>query len=594
MRRMNCAWRAVLVVAVAGLGACSPEGPAPSELDGDRLYEEARKAATSRPVLQEFVPLQVGPSVNDGLVQPWIAKRAELDPDWSTRVGVHDYDARLTRFDDASWDARVLLARQTLAAARDWPGGLVGDGHGGTQVSQAHASDSADLSLFTNALRADVHEYDRHDARTDTPSLPLGAIAAVNDLLIQDFAPQSKRAMLAVLRLQQVPEVLDDARAHLSHPPRLWTEMAIAETDGAMAFLDGVPELAGPTPGLADAIGMARAALTDYRGFLEREVLPRSDGSFAVGRAEFEWRLHNVYLLDLDADELLAIGQEQFEKTLAMLEETARTIDPSRDWQALLAEMQEQHPTSAELLDTYRGEVARTRQFLIDHDIVGIPEEQLQIRETPAFLRTTLPFAAYDAPAPLDPSRLGTFYVTPDPEAHILADIPNTVWHEAYPGHHLQLVYAKDNPSLVRRLNDSPLLSEGWGFYCEELASEAGYYDDPRERLMQLNWRLQRAARVILDVSIHVFSMGYEPAVDFLVRRVGLARGAAEASVNAYTRRPAYFSSYLLGMLEIVRLREECRSRLGARFSLREFHERLLRCGNVPPALVEQALVDWN
>jgi uncharacterized protein (DUF885 family) len=591
MRRMNSARWALLVSVPAVLAGCSREAgtsEVSAELDGDRLYADAARAARERNELaqQRLEELNVsrraqGVKQLNERVQAWVDRRAELDPDWATRVGVHDYDDRLTRLNDASWEARRLLAWQELDAVPQGP-------------PYFSVESPADVRLFQSLLAAELHEYDRHDARTDTPSLPLDGIAAVNDLLIGDFAPQSQRAMLAVLRLQQLPEVLDEARAHLGRPPKLWTEMAIRETDGALAFLDGVPERAGPTPGLADAIALARAALSGYRGWLQQELLPRSDGQFAVGRAEFEWRLHNVYLLDLDADELLAIGEDQFEKTLAMLEQTARTIDPSRDWQALLGEMMEQHPTSAELLDTYRGEVARARQFLIDHDIVGIPDEQLQIRETPAFLRTTVPFAAYDAPAPLDPSRLGTFYVTPDPAAHILADIPNTVWHEAYPGHHLQLVYAKDNPSLVRRLNDSPLLSEGWGFYCEELASEAGYYDDPRERLMQLNWRLQRAARVILDVSIHVFCMGYEPAVDFLVRRVGLARGAAEASVNAYTRRPAYFSSYLLGMLEIVRLREECRSRLGARFSLREFHERLLRCGNVPPALVEQALVDWN
>jgi uncharacterized protein (DUF885 family) len=225
---------------------------------------------------------------------------------------------------------------------------------------------------------------------------------------------------------------------------------------------------------------------------------------------------------------------------------------------------------------------------------VGIPDETLQIRETPAFMRTTVPFAAYDAPAPLDASRLGNFFVTPDPQAHILADIPGTTWHEAYPGHHLQFVYAKDNPSLVRRLNESPLLSEGWGFYCEELAHETGYYDDPRERLMQLDWRLQRAARVILDTSIHAFGMPYEEAVAFLTDQVGLARSTAEASVNAYTQQPTYFSSYMLGMLEIVRIRKACRARLGERFSLREFHERLLRCGNVPPAQVEAALAEWR
>jgi uncharacterized protein (DUF885 family) len=322
-------------------------------------------------------------------------------------------------------------------------------------------------------------------------------------------------------------------------------------------------------------------------------VLPRSDGDIALGRAEFDWLLHESFLLgpDSDADTLLAMGQEQFDLTLRLLEETAREIAPGRDWRELLAGMMEQHPSPEALMDSYRDEVARSRQFLLDQRIVGIPPEQLQIRQTPEFMRSAVPFAAYESPAPLDASRLGTFFVSPPPEAHILSDIPGTTWHEAYPGHHLQLVYAKDNPSLVRRLNESPLLSEGWGFYCEELGHETGYYDDPRERLMQLNWRLQRAARVILDVSVHTQGMPWAQAVDFLVRAVGMNRAQAEGSVNAYTRQPTYFSSYMLGMLEIQRLREECRARLGERFTLEEFHERLLRVGNVPPALVEAELL---
>ena len=575
---MNHLLRAALVLTAAvAPGACTDRAGQATPPDEGRTSPTA--AAAPRPV-RALQPILV-PSL-DQVVRLWIAERARLDPFWATRAGVHDHDDRLTRFDDPSWLERERLARRTLAdveglLARDLP-----------------APEATDVRLLHSQLLTEVHEFERHDARRESPGMPLSAIAAVNDLLVRDFAPPAQRAFLAVARLRELPAVVADARAALGRPPRLWTEMAIEELDGAQQFLDSVTELAGPTPGLADALAGARAALVDYRTWLQAEVLPRSDGSYAIGRAEFDWRLRHAHLLDLDADRLLALGREQFELTLRMLEHTAQAIDPERDWQEQLAEMMEQHPTAEGLLDAYRSEAARARAWLVDQDIVGLPQESLQIRETPAFMRTTIPFAAYDSPAPLDASRLGTFWVTPDPQAHILSDIPGTTWHEAYPGHHTQLVYAKDNPSLVRRLNESPLLSEGWGLYCEELAHETGYYDDPRERLMQLNWRLQRAARVILDTSIHAFGMSHAEAVDFLVQRVGLSRPTAVASVNAYTQQPTYFSTYLLGMLEIVRLRDACRARLGTQFTLREFHERLLRCGNIPPALIEAELAEWR
>ena len=239
---------------------------------------------------------------------------------------------------------------------------------------------------------------------------------------------------------------------------------------------------------------------------------------------------------------------------------------------------------------------------------MAIPEwEKLEVVETPAFLRSSVPYAAYSRPGPLDASRIGHFYVTPVAKdaprevqerqlaAHNVYDIPGTVWHEAYPGHHLQFVYAKDLKSKVRKLNDSPLLSEGWGLYCEELAYETGYYTNDKERLMQLNWRLQRAARVVLDVSLHAGKMSYDDAVRFLVEKVRMNREQAIGSVTDYTKMPTYFPSYLLGMLEIVRIREGFRARLGARFTLREFHERFLAFGNVPPALIESELIqEWK
>jgi uncharacterized protein (DUF885 family) len=123
-----------------------------------------------------------------------------------------------------------------------------------------------------------------------------------------------------------------------------------------------------------------------------------------------------------------------------------------------------------------------------------------------------------------------------------------------------------------------------------QLTIVAGYYTDKRERLMQLNWRLQRAARIILDVGLHAGTLTYDDAVTFLVEKVKLNKPQAEGSVNAYTQSPTYFSTYLLGMLEIARIREGCRARLGSSFTLREFHERFLAFGNVPPALIEGEL----
>lgn len=497
----------------------------------------------------------------------YLNERADLDPDWATSVGLHRNDGRVTRYDDASWAARIAFVER-------WLGRIPGD--------------TLDARLWKADLLSQLHEYRRRDARTVRPDFAYGAVSVLHDMLVKDYAPKAERLANVNLRLAQIPAVVAELRAKLDRPPAHWTRMAIDDGKGVLEFLAGLKEV-DPAP-----LAAARAAYAAYVEFLEKELLPRSDGAFAVGRETYEFHLRTDHFLKHSADDLSRIGREEFDRTLRMLEEV------EKDWPALLERMKKEHPKPSELVAVYARECAKARAFMIDRALVTIPEwEKLEVIETPAFLRSTIPYAAYSKPGPLDAARTGHFYVTPGdtPEelaAHNVYDLPGTVWHEAYPGHHLQFVFAKDVTSKIRRLYDSPLLSEGWGLYCEELAYETGYFTDPRERLMQLNWRLQRAARVVLDVGLHVNGMSYDDAVAFLVDRVKLNREQAVSSVNAYTQSPTYFPAYLLGLLEIHRIRESCRARLGPRFTLKEFHDRFLAYGNVPPALIEELLADWR
>jgi hypothetical protein len=515
------------------------------------------------------MPQDISPDLA-ALYERYLAERAALDPEWATSVGIHDHDDRLTRYDDASHRARRALVEKYLALVPE---------------------ETLDGRLWKSDLRSQLYEFRRRDAREDSPGLALGAVSVVHEMLVKDYAPWEERRAAAERRLRELPERIEEARGRLRRPPRVWTLMAIEDGEGAVEFLRGLRELdAGVT-------ARAREAVERYVRFLREDLLGRSDGSFVLGREGYDFHLRNDHFLSFGVEELERIGRREFERTKAMLAE----LDAR--WPETLERMKREHPAAGELVETYRREVARARRFVVERGIVGIPDwERLEVAETPAFLRSAIPYAAYSRPGPLDRSRVGHFYVTPVPEGaspeeaaeqlagHNVYDIPGTVWHEAYPGHHLQFVYAKDVSSKVRRLNESPLLSEGWGLYCEELAHETGYFRDPRERLMQLNWRLQRAARVILDVGLHTGRMGTEDAVRFLIEEVRMNRAHAERSVNAYTAAPVYFSTYLVGMLEIVRIREACRARLGGRFSLKEFHERFLAFGNVPPALIEEEL----
>ena len=168
-------------------------------------------------------------------------------------------------------------------------------------------------------------------------------------------------------------------------------------------------------------------------------------------------------------------------------------------------------------------------------------------------------------------------------------DIVDTAVHEAYPGHHLQLSFAAKNTSKIRKAYDAAIFSEGWALYSEELMAELGYYT-PEERLMQLEWTLVRAARIVLDVGLHTKGMSFDEAVRFLTDKVHLEHELAVSEVKRYTMTPTQPLAYLTGRQAIFGLRERYKSREKEKFSLKRFHAELLTRGTIPPGLLAREL----
>jgi uncharacterized protein (DUF885 family) len=246
-----------------------------------------------------------------------------------------------------------------------------------------------------------------------------------------------------------------------------------------------------------------------------------------------------------------------------------------------------------------------SRRFVIEHDIATIPEgESLRIIETPVYARPVLPYAAYVPAGVLDKRQDGLFLVTPvEPgtppdlaeqklKGHNFAKLPVTALHEGYPGHHLQLVWSNRQKQIARRMGAflSPLFIEGWAFYCEELMERLGYIAEPVQRLGRLADQLWRAARIIIDSSLHTRGMTVDEAVDFLVTRCRLEPANALSEVRRYTGSPTQPQSYLMGKLAIVKIVEEYR-RSNPEKSLKQVHDAVLGCGSLPPKLMRLRLL---
>ncbi|MEO0997750.1 MAG: DUF885 family protein, partial [Pseudomonadota bacterium] len=187
-------------------------------------------------------------------------------------------------------------------------------------------------------------------------------------------------------------------------------------------------------------------------------------------------------------------------------------------------------------------------------------------------------------------------WMTPEQQAERLrshhdAWIPIIAVHEAYPGHHADALKTRENPRLLRKVVRESIFSEGWGLFTEELMFEQGFLEGDDVRLTQLRNRLWRAARVILDVSLHTGRMTFDEAVDFLVERVRFERYAAELEVGMYTVNPTYVLGYLIGMEEIMSIRSDWIAANGEPQPPSRFYDELLRVGSLPPVLVRESML---
>ncbi len=204
--------------------------------------------------------------------------------------------------------------------------------------------------------------------------------------------------------------------------------------------------------------------------------------------------------------------------------------------------------------------------------------------------------APHYTPPRLDGGRAGTYWFnTRRPTAGTGWDTEAVAFHEAVPGHHLQLSRLQlltELPALQRQ-RSLPVFSEGWGLYAEQLAEEAGLYADDRGLLGSIEASLMRAARLVVDTGLHALGWSREQALEFFVAHVPVPPEFLASEIDRYIVMPGQALAYLTGKLEILRLREEARRRLGQAFSLPAFHAAVLDHGSLPMPTLDRSITAW-
>jgi hypothetical protein len=411
--------------------------------------------------------------------------------------------------------------------------------------------------------------------------------------------------------LRDAPAALSLGRDQLDHPPPLWVKLAVNTAKRYEDMLTGplVEKIKQSAPdslkaALTLSAGETVNRLASFRNFIQDTLPPGPEGSWMVGTSYYDWVLENFHFLPYTSAGMIDTGWRIHRETKQMLEAVAHRMNPSGSLEQTISAMKARHPEASTIADAYHRQSDRVRQLLISHDLVAIPPaETLVFVPTPPDLRETYAWGGYGGIEESAGVRVGRFFVTdvvPGMTPAAVTEklrIQNFGWitvialHEGYPGHHLQTLYAMKSPRQVRSRLGSTYYGEGWALFAESWMGRSGFYTTADDTLAWLQMRLWRTARVIVDPSIHTGRMTYEQAVQFMVDEVGLERSAAEAEVNRYTTWPTQAPSYIIGWLEIERLRNEIRSREGSAFSEKKFVETLLGVGSLPLALMRRAVL---
>ncbi len=576
-------------ILVACGGSSAKPGPAPDGPGGGGNGGGGAGPAASADV--EFARF-----VDDYFDAQW-----KFSPSQATGEGFHEYDAQIEDMSKARIEARIAELKQLLERLQ------------GIDRARLGFDNAIDHQILDNEIRGALLDLDTLGLWKRNP-MPYAYYpgGAVDVLIKREFAPARDRLRSVIARLKGIPAIYAAAKANVDNPAREFTEIAIQMARGSVAFYDQVlaawaKAAAGDDAALLAEFTAANAAVVtatkEFAAWLEKDLMPRSRGNYAIGAENFLAKLKYDDMVDLPLDQLLARGEAQLAKDHAAFVETARLINPKKTPAQVMRMLSDERPTAKDLIPSVARSVEEARAFVVDKDLVTIPSEvRPRILPTPIYQRGT-GFASMDTPGAYE--KVATeayYYVEPvDPswdkkhvDQHLRLFNPYVTAlinvHEAYPGHFVQFLYAPRFPTKVRKLTGTGTNAEGWAHYTEQMMVDEGFgKGNPKIRLAQLQEALLRDCRYVVGIKMHTQSMTVADGTKLFVDK------AFQEPANAYmeARRGAFNPTYLyytLGKLEILELRDEYMKRKGA--TLKQFHDAFVSQGAPPIPLVRKILFE--
>jgi len=560
----------------------------------------ACQTSSSAPPAAPAVVAGAGDAAFRTLAASILDDRFRRHPSFATDLGVHRYDAMM---DDAS-QAAITAETDALNA---FAARLIG-----VDAASLSLDAQLDREQLIRAMDAGVlaNSVIRQWAK-DPDFYSSGVTNAAYVIMRRKFAPPADRLRSLIEREKKMPAFLDQARANLTAPAKIFTEIAIEQVDGNIAFFkNDVPAAFAEVTDQAllsefsqTNAGVMRA-LAAYKVFLQKEVLPRANGSYALGPEVYAKALAANEMIELSLEQLSKIAEADRERNEEAFQAAAKQIDASKNADVVLASMEREHPKPSDLLKTSQDALDAIRGFILEKKILTIPRsDPATVKETPPFMRSTTS-ASMEIPGPFETAKLEAFYnmTLPDPrgsaaaqedymKSWYYAEIANVSVHEVYPGHYVQFLYAKRFPSDVRKVFGANTNVEGWAHYSEQMMIDEGFHaGDPKYRLAQLQDALLRDVRFIVGIGMHTKGMTVDEATKLFDTQGHQPHSISVQEAKRGAGDPLY-GYYTMGKLMILKLRGDYQKKTGSAYSLQQFHDAFIQLGPLPLPLIRKAML---
>lgn len=527
----------------------------------------------------------------------------------ATFIGVHDRDHLLPDFSESgAGDTLAGMERLLRESER-------------LDSEPLTVTERLDLRLARGFLRTQIWEYRGAHFHRGNPSTYTGeAVFGVMSLFLTDFAPLPERVEAAIARMEAIPRFLRQARDNVRKAPLAWTERAIRECSGALAFLtEGVELLAAEkgitAPGFKAAADRAAQAFAALRDHQEAELRQRTSDHYACGDEALGLYLREGHFLDGEADDIARYAEAEMAEARGYLAAHAADFG-ARNPDEALAQLRALRPSADRYYARYHELWDEARAIARARDLLSWPDLPIRYVPRPAWARSAAPhlyFLFYRSPAVFDQPAVHEYLVTPlEPtmspaEQERLLEANNDsvlklnhVVHHGGIGHHVQNGHASQASSRIGRVAAvdcasriaffcGGTMAEGWACYATDLMSEAGFLT-PLEQYAERHARVRMCARAVVDVRLHERRLTLEQAADYYQQHAGMARDAARGEAVKNSMFPGAAVMYVMGTDAIHGLRRDLFVRRGSRFSLRAFHDELLSYGSVPVTLISEAM----